>query len=396
MAAIYDLKNQVAIVGVGQSPFARVLDDVSPIRMLSEALRNALDDAGLQKEDIDGYITSRGAPGGTDYDEFAAHAGLHIKWVNQSWTHGRWGSTSLTQAAMALCTGLAEYVVVANATTSAHGWTRHFPREVGWSEGARDIGGGQGQVNHHGLDTPGAATSLIAREYMRRYGATSEELGTVAVTYRKHAQLNPRAIMHGRPMTLDNYLESRFISPPFRLFDYCLTNEGANAIILTTAARAKDLKQQPVYISGVQGVRADRDDFIAFARPGLAVGIQTEFDYVATPQQVYGMAGVTPEDIDGLYIYDSFSTNLWMILERYGFCPTGEAHAWIQGGRIELGGALPLNTSGGHFSEGHICGFGQVIEGVKQLRGECGPRQVEGATIFQYAHSAGDTVIFRN
>lgn len=231
---------------------------------------------------------------------------------------------------------------------------------------------------------------------MRRYGATSEELGAVAVTYRKHAQLNPRAIMNGRPMTLDNYLESRFISPPFRLYDYCLTNEGANAIILTTAARAKDLKRQPVYISGVQGVHADREDFIAFARPGLAVGIQPEFDYVAPPQPVYAMAGVKHEDIDGLYIYDSFSTNLWMILERYGFCPAGEAHAWIQGGRIELGGALPVNTNGGLMSEGHYAGNAHFIEMVRQLRGECGPRQIAGAQVLQWATPFGDSVIMTN
>ncbi len=393
MSAIYDLKNQVAIVGVGNSQYARVLDDVSPIRTLATALRNALEDAGLTKDDIDGFVTSHGAPGGADYDEFAVHAGMHIKWVNQSWTHGRWGTTSLTQAATALCAGLAEYVVVLNATVSGHGYLKYFKTSGGWSEGLRDIGGGQGQVNYHGVDTPGSATSLVARAYMEKYGATSEQLGTVAVTYRKHAQLNPNAIMYGRPMTLDNYMESRFISPPFRLFDYCLTNEGANAIILTTAARAKDLKKQPVYLTGVQGIQANRDDFIAFARPGLPVGMQTEYDYVAGPQKVYEMAGVTQKDIDGLYVYDSFSTNLWMILERYGFVKAGEAPAWIQDGRIELGGELPVNTNGGLMSEGHYGGNSHFIEMVRQLRGECGPRQIANAEVLQWATPFGDTLI---
>ena len=139
-------------------------------------------------------------------------------------------------------------------------------------------------MSFHGLDTPGAATSLVARDYMRRYGATSEELGAVAVTFRKHANLNPNAIMHDRTMTIDEYMESRLISPPFRLFDYCLTNEGSNALILTTVERASALKKPPVFITGIQGVQTDRDDFMMFARPGMGVSFQTEYDYVAPPQ----------------------------------------------------------------------------------------------------------------
>ncbi len=393
MTAVFDLHNQVCIVGVGQSEFGRVLDK-SPVHLAVTAFRNALDDAGLTKDDIDGWVSASGAPGGLDYDEFAAHMGMHFRWVNQNWTHGRWATTNLTQAALALTAGLADYVLVSQTGTNTRGYAKHFPLAGGgWSEGLRDIGGGQGQVNYHGVDTPGAATSLVARDYMRRYGATSEELGTVSVTYRKHAQLNPRAIMHGRPMTLENYLESRFISPPFRLFDYCLTNEGANCLILTTADRAKDLKQQPIYLSGVQGVQSNRDDFIAFARPGLGVGIQTEFDYVAGPQPAYEMAGVTTKDIDALYIYDSFSPNLWMILERYGFVKAGEAHTWTQDGRIELGGELPVNTNGGLMSEGHYAGHNQIIEAVRQLRNECGERQVKDIEVAQWATPFGDTAI---
>ena len=387
-----NISNATCIVGVGTTKFGRILD-ISPIRLQAEAMRLALDDAGLTKDDIDGFVTSAGAPIGSDYDEFAAHTGLNLRWVNQNWTHGRWASTSLVQAALALEAGLCNYALVTTTVTAARGYLRHFGREPGVGEALRDVGGGHGEVAYHGLDTPGAATALVAREYMRRYGATSEELGAVAVAFRKHANLNPNAIMYGRPMTIDDYMESRLIAPPFRLFDYSLTNEGSCALIMTTADRARDLKSRPVYLSGMQGVQTNRDSFMMFARPGLAVGFQREFDYVAPAHQVYEMAGVTQGDIDALYMYDSFSSNLWMLLEKWGFCEPGEAHQWLLGGRIELGGDLPVNTNGGLMSEGHYWGYGQLVEATRQLRGECGDRQVQDARVVQWATTYGDSVI---
>ena len=389
-----DLKNQICIVGVGTSKFGRILD-TSPVRLQVEAMKMALDDAGLTRDDIDGFVTAAGSPSGIDYDEFASHTGLKLRWTNQFWAHGRWGSSSLVNAGMAVHAGLANYVLIANTTTNNRGYARHFRRGEGggFSEALRDVGGGHGEVGYHGLDTPGSATSLVARDYMRRYGATSEELGAVAVAFRKHAQLNPNAIMYGRPMTMDDYMESRFISPPFRLFDYCLTNEGSIALIVTTVERARALKQQPVFITGIQGIQCDRDSYVMFARPGMGVGFQSEYDYKYVPQQVYEMAGVEHKDIDALFMYDSFSTNLWMLLERYGFCEPGEAHEWTEGGRIELGGELPVNTNGGLMSEGHYNGFNHLIEATRQIRGECGPRQVAGAEIVQWATTYGDSLI---
>ncbi len=395
MAAAFNLKDQAVVVGVGVSEFGRVVDK-SPAMLQVTAFRNALADAGLQRDDIDGFVTAHGAPNGMDYDEFAHHTGMNLRWANQSWSHGRWGSTSLAQAAAAVSTGMANYVAICNTTLSGHGYARHFEsgrQGRGHAEGLRDFTGGHGESNIVGLDTPGAATSLVAREYMSRYGATSEELGTVAVTFRKHANLNPQAIMHSRPMTLDDYMESRFITPPFRLFDYCLVNEGSTCLIVTTPDRARDLKQTPVNISGLQGVQTSRDSSNPYARPGLPLKFQSEFDYVAPPQPVYDMADVKQGDIDGLYVYDSFSTNLWMVLERYGFCKAGEAHAFIQDGRIALGGELPVNTNGGLMSEGHYSGYNHMIEMVRQLRGECGPRQIAGAEVLQWATGFGDSAI---
>ncbi len=389
-----EIKNAVCIVGVGHSAFGRVLDE-SPVRLQVEAMRNALADAGLEKSAIDGFATSSGSPGGIDYDEFAAHAGLDLRWVNQFWSHGRWASTCLMGAALALEAGLCEYALVTTTVTTGRGYRRFFGGGGGhaWSEGLRDVGGGHGEVDYHGLDTPGAGSSLIARDYMRRYGATSEDLGTVAVTSRRHANLNPHAIMHGRPMTIDDYMESRLISPPFRIFDYCLTNEGSCALILTTRERADALGGQPVFLSGMQGIQTSRDDFSMFARPGMGVSFQSEYEYTAPPQPVYEMAGVTRDDIDALYIYDAFSTNVWMALERYGFCGEGEAHQWIQDGRIALGGELPVNTNGGLMSEGHYWGFSHLIEAVRQLRNQCGERQVADAAVVQWVTTFGDSLI---
>jgi len=391
--AVFDMKNQACVVGVGTSnKFGQVLNQ-SPIQLEIEAFKMALDDAGLKRDDIDGINTAFGAPSGVDYEEMGVQTGTNFRWCNQNVNHGRWASTSISTSALVVCAGLANYVLVINTTTNARGYGRHFPRERGFSEGMRDIGSGHGLVAHHGLDTPGAATSMVATKYMNKYGATAEELATTAITFRKHANLNPMAIMHDRPMNLEDYMNSRPISPPFRLFDYCLVNEGATCLIVTTAERAKDLKKKPVYISGAQGMPTGRNNYTMFARPGLGLTFEEEFDYKVPPQLAYQMAGVTPKDIDALYMYDSFSPNLWMVLERYGFCPPGEGHTWVQGGRIQLGGELPVNTNGGLMSEGHFSGYNMLVEMVRQLRNECGPRQVKDAEVIQWATPWGDSII---
>jgi len=390
--AVFDLKNKACIVGVGTSEKFGFVVNKSPIMLQLEAFKAALEDAGLKREDIDGFATAHGAPTGVDYDAFAVQAGCNFRWVNQNWNHGRWAATSITFAAMAVCAGLCDYVAVCNTTLSARGYGRFLPRERFGGEGFRDAGGGHGETPYHGMDTPGSAVSMIARKYNLKYGATSEELGAVSVAFRKHASLNPMAIMRDR-VTLDDYLNSRMISDPFHLLDYCLVNEGSTCLILTTADRAKNLRKPPAYIAGAQGIPASRNGYVIYARPGIGVSMTGEFDWQPEPQPVFGMAGVSQKDIDALYTYDSFSQNVYHTLERFGFCPPGEAHTWIQGGRIELGGELPMNTNGGLLSEGHYSGYNQIIEMVRQLRRECGERQVKDAEVLQWAASWGDSMV---
>ena len=390
-----DMRNQACIVGIGASQFGRNLD-ISPIRLQTEAYQAALDDAGLKREDIDGFSTAHGAPRGSDYDEFAMHTGSTFRWAQQYWTHGRWAGSSVSSAAFAVSSGLANYVLIANTQLeSPAGYGRHFRGGGGgWNEGLRDVGGGQGQVNYFGLDTAGSATSLAARYYIEKYGAKPEELGAVSVSIRAWAQMNPQAIMYGRPMTLDDYMESRFISPPLRLFDYCLQNEGAQCLIVTTPERARDLKKPPVYIAGYQGIHASRDDSIIFARPGLGIGLQRAYDYDAGVQEVYGRAGVQQSDVDAAYIYDAFSPNIWLTLERFGFAKAGEAHEFCIDGRIAPGGALPVNTNGGSLSEAGLFGYNSIAEMTRQLRGnEAGDRQVPRAEVLQWMTPWGDSLI---
>ena len=239
--------------------------------------------------------------------------------------------------------------------------------------------------------SPGAA--LVARRYFERYGANSRQLAAVPVAFRKHASMNPAAIMR-EPYSVDDYEASRYVCEPLHLLDYCLMNDGASCVIVTTAERARDLKKPPVYISGMQGLPGGHEEFI-WAYPGFGVAQQSVFDYEAGLQAVYKMAGITHNDVDALFTYDAFSILAWIALERFGFCKTGEAAAFTQDGRIEVGGALPMNTNGGLLSEAHIMAWNHHVEIARQLRGECGPRQVKDCEIIQWANAYGDSLIYR-
>ena len=388
---VWDLKDKAAVCGVGHSPYGRRLNR-SPIDLAGEAIRNALDDAGFGRDDLDGLIVSFGSPIGADADTLAYTLGLKLRLYNQTWAHGRFTASCLQWAAMAVNAGLAN-AVACLAAVSFSGFRKPMMGGAGDTEGAREAGGGHGEDPVFGMTSPGAGAALVARKYFARFGATSRQLAAVAVAFRQHAALNPAAIMR-EPITVDDHQNSRFVCEPLHLLDYCLINDGAACVIVTTSERARDLKKPPVYLSGLQGLPAGREEFI-WTYPGFGVSQQTGFDDKPGLQPVYQMAGVTPKDIDALFTYDAFSILVWTALERFGFCGQGEAAAFTQDGRIELGGALPMNTNGGLLSEAHIMGWNHQVEIVRQLRGECGKRQVADAQVMQWANAYGDSLIYR-
>lgn len=389
-------RRDACIVGIGTSNEFGFDLGKSPLALQAEAFRAALDDAGLDKLAIDGLSTAHGSPNGVDYDEFVIAAGLDVRWAEQLWSHGRWATVTLIHAALAVANGLADCIAVANTSTSSRGFGRYL-HSLGMGhghEGLRDVGGGHGEWDIHGVDTPGMATALVAEEYMRRYGATPDDLSEIAVAFRAHALMNPMAIMRDKPMTRDQYFAEPPMGGPFRRADFCLSNEGATCLIVTTAERARDLARRPVVIAGFEGLRSSRDDYLLFSRPGLATGISRERPLADfAPPRVYEAAGVSRSDVDGLYLYDSFTSNVWMVLERFGFCGEGDASDFIRENGFGEHAQLGINTNGGLLSEAHLLGYGHLIEMVRQLRGEAGARQLPGPEVLQWATPRGDSAI---
>lgn len=386
----------ICVVGIGTSDAFGFDLGKSPLRLQSEAFHAALADAGLRASDVDGFLTAKGAPRGADYEEFALANGLDLRWVSQLWAHGRWASNTVLEAAAVITAGLADVVAIANASVATRGYARHLSALGSGTvlEGLRDMGGSHGERDLDGLDTPGAATALVAQHYLQRYGAGPDDLGAIAVALRTHATRNPIAIMRDKPMDLAGYHAEPMLVEPFRRADYCLAGEGATCLILTSAERAADLASTPVSLAGGSGVRISRDDYILFSRPGLGVGISANSPFTGdSSREVYERAGVDRDDIDALYVYDSFTSNVWTTLERFGFADEGEAWRYIADEGLGLDSKLPVNTNGGLHSEAHMLGYGHLIEMVRQLRGTAGPRQVPDARVVQWATPRGDSII---
>jgi acetyl-CoA acetyltransferase len=386
------MRDKTAIVGIGQSEYGRFLPD-SQLKLGGKALKAALDDAGLRRENIDGIAIHLGWPLGVDYDRVAETYGLDLRWVTQTWLHGRFVTSMVQQAAMAVACGLAN--VVACFTAISFTRERQILGGPGDTEGSREEGGTHGESPPYGLTAPAGGAALGMQRYMHLYGATSEQLAAVPIAFRKHALKNPNAVMK-QALTLEGHQASRMVVDPLHLYDCSLITDGAAVVLITSAEKARDLKQPPVYISGMQGMRSGRDEFI-FAPRGLGINQQHTAPWKPGEKDLlaYRMAGIERDDIDALYTYDAFSPLVLFTLERFGFCGPGEAAAWVQGGRIELGGELPMNTSGGLLSEAHIGGWNSILEMVRQLRGTAGERQIANAKYLQWGTAWGDSVVLR-
>ena len=379
-----------AIVGIGTSRFGRGLPE-SQLKLAAIAFKNALADAGLARSDVDGLSIHLGWPLGPDYDRVAEAFGLDIRYVNQSWLHGRFITNALQHAALAVSAGLAN--VVACVTAVSFTRERGFLGGPGDVEGNREEGGTHGEAPPYGLTAPAGGAAIAMQRYMHLYGATSAQLAAVPIALRRHASKNPAAIMR-EPLTLEAHQASRIVVDPLRLYDCCLISDGAAVVLLARGGRARDLRQKPVRIAAMQGTRAGREEFI-FAPRGLGINQQSGSQTAARPvdMEVFAQAGVTHADVQGFYTYDAFSPLVLFALERFGYCGPGEAAQWVQGGRIELGGALPVNTSGGLLSEAHVAGWNSICEMVRQLRGTAGATQIANAQVLHWGTAWGDAVM---
>ena len=389
-------ESPVAVVGIGTTGFGK-FPDVSLGKMYNDALEAALTDSGLRRDQIDGLLIQIGSPRGLDYDVAAPQLGLDVRFTAQTWAHGRWCAGTLTHAAMAVGYGLTDYAVCIagykNSLFSRHG-TPGYP---GSAEGVREGGGPHAETPHVGMSAPMAGAAMALSRYVSHYGVDRDKLGAVAVAQRNWALKNPLAVQNKKPLTQEEYVASRYVIEPIRLYDCSYPVDHATAVILTSADRARDLPQRPVFLRGFDGVHAGPNEFV-FGRPGLGINEAEIFELESKNgyDAVYARSGIDRSDIGAFYTYDGFSTQVIYTLERFGFCKGGEGFDWVQDGRTDANGDLPVNTSGGHLSEGHTNGWGQTMEIVHQLRGNAGPRQIDGIRFAQWGTTVGDTIIYGN
>ena len=379
------MRNKTAVAGV--SVMMGDYPDRTALQIAVEAFQLALEDAGLSHKDVDGLMC---LSYGADYDRFLEATGVETRYTFQGWTHGRFISPTLQQAAMTISAGLADCIAIVHGKKHKS-YGQPMDHEM-WRQGL----GPHGETPAYGGFGPALAPALAVQRYFHMYGGKDGDLAPIAMSLRENARLNPNALRKA-PMSLDDYLNSRWIIEPMRLFDCCQNNDGAACIIVTSAERARDLKKKPVYISGFQGVYAGRQRH-NFTLPGLGVAQQDVFPFKPTKEDisVYDMADVKRDDVNMIMTYDAFSPVVLFVLERFGFCGPGEARDYIKSQGITVKGKMPINTSGGLLSEGHVSGWNLLTECAHQLRGEAGARQVKDCKVAQYGSFLGESIIFRN
>ncbi|MFL9921096.1 thiolase [Paraburkholderia fungorum] len=362
-----DLSGRYAIAGVGEAGMGKAQPGDTALSLQCEAARLAILDAGLKAADIDAVFAH--------WDDRAAgllvteYMGLDPRYVDSTVVGGQSNLTHIVHAMAAMEAGLCDVALI------TYGSTQRLDRSRSRGGHAQDARMPNGQfVLSYGMLSPIGFYAMQARLHMQRYGTQAQDLGEVALAARRWAQLNPHAVARS-PLTMEDYLASPLVADPLRKLDICQVSDSAGAIVLVRAERAHDLRRPPVLVQSF----AER--YIQHATPfgtddWIDNGLLAEMGRLALER-----AGLTRSDIDVVQIYDAFTINVLIGLEELGFCGRGESGAFVKSGRIAPGGAFPLNTSGGglSFNHGGMFGMPLMIESVRQLRGDCGERQVPGA-----------------
>lgn len=358
------LGGRAAVVGIGATEFSKD-SGRSELSLAAEAVRAALDDAGLAPGDVDGLVTFTMDTNPEITVAQAAGIG-ELSFFSRVHYGGGAACATVQQAALAVASGVAEVVVCYRAFNERSG--RRFGSGVQQREPSAE-GAALGWQLPFGLLTPASWVAMAAQRYLHTYGLTPDAFGHVAVTDRRHAARNPAAYFHGKPITLADHAASRWIVEPLRLLDCCQETDGGQAIVVTSVERARDLPRPPaVILAAAQGAGRKQEAMTSFYRDELT-GLP-EMGVVA--RQLWRTAGLTPDDIDVAILYDHFTPFVLMQLEEFGFCGPGEAADFV------AADAIPLNTHGGQLGEAYLHGMNGIAEAVRQLRGTS-VNQIPGA-----------------
>jgi acetyl-CoA acetyltransferase len=370
---MYDALNKVAFSGVGHSKIGRRLDRELGLLAIDASLA-AIEDAGLRIADIDGIVTYPELPSTGHAPPADGFDVVTTAWMIRNLgltTLNYWGesgagniSTAIGSAIQAVASGACSYVLAFRAL--------HLPRDGSYTQFRGEVATGSAAYSApYGLSHWPLAFALNYMRYQKLYGAKREHLAAYALAARRGANKNPYAFFHDTPMTMDDYMSCRMVADPLCLYDCDIPVDGAAAVIITSAERARDLKVPPAYVTGL-GQAA----WSPFA-PAQYDDLQNTAATLG--KQIWESSGLRPSDVSGAMLYDGFTPDIYFWLEGFGFCGRGEAYEWIQNGRIEQDGELPINTFGGNVSEGRLHGMGHWVEATLQVQGRAAERQIPDA-----------------
>jgi acetyl-CoA acetyltransferase len=370
---------QPVIAGIGLSDYP-VAPDLDSVQHHVVAMQRALDDCGVAKADIDGYMCAGGGDMTETAVSMAEYLGIDHRFIDGTMTGGSSFEFYVQHAAAAIREGLCDTILVTYGSDLLSKQGRMLGSKGFYGRNAR-VGGALQYEAPYGNVLIGAY-AMAAQRHMHEYGTTSEQLASIAVAVRSHAALNPNALYRD-PITVDDVIGSKMIADPLHKLDCCVISDGGGALVITTAERARDLRQPPAYVLGAAG-----------AQTHWNISQMPDFTTTAAVQsgaEAFAQAGVTPGDIDTIQFYDSFTITALLLLEDLGFCPKGEGGRFAESGALALGGKLPLNTDGGGLSSCHpgMRGIFLLIEATRQLRGQAGDAQVPDCELALACGSGG-------